>query len=440
MLSKIAAKNFKAFGQNPGLQLSLSGLNLLLGQNNSGKTSAIDVVALLVQTARAQQNYSGLAWTGDLINLGPTGEFALHNAVRTASLQVTVEMQTPPTLTDQLGEHQTIGYRISFQPASNRYTYEFLANGDVLVRNLITHSQARGQRAELEIREIPASRLRMDFIPASQTQTNIFNPSIFTTQNLSAGDPTNDSALARISTAREGMLEIQKFLATKVFLLGPNRGSPSTDLDEKIRIPHVGRNAEHTLQVLSAVFAKPEHRNAAEKIREWSNVFGLLEVSSGWAGGKELDSGYADHLTSVPLPLRSSGFGSQQILPVIVQLFASPEGSTVIVEEPEISLHPAAQVQLVRMFSDAVQSGRQVIVTTHSQYLVMALQEEARRSIQAKDVSVYHLSRTQDESKAEKLEIDPEGIIRGWIPSFAEVEKTLLDTWMARVHDKFTDQ
>jgi predicted ATPase len=140
------------------------------------------------------------------------------------------------------------------------------------------------------------------------------------------------------------------------------------------------------------------------------------------------------------MPLGSAGFGSQQILPIIVQLFASPEDSLVVVEEPEISLYPAAQVQLVRMFAEAVRTGRQVVITTHSQYLVMALQELMNREIQPRDISIYHSSRPQSDSVAERLPIGADGVLRGWIPSFAKVEQDLLSSWMSRVHGKLTNE
>jgi predicted ATPase len=140
------------------------------------------------------------------------------------------------------------------------------------------------------------------------------------------------------------------------------------------------------------------------------------------------------------MPLGSAGFGSQQILPIIVQLFASPEDSLVVVEEPEISLYPAAQVQLVRMFAEAVRTGRQVVITTHSQYLVMALQELMNREIQPRDISIYHFSRPQSDSVAERLPIGADGVLRGWIPSFAKVEPDLLSSWMSRVHGKLTNE
>jgi hypothetical protein len=442
MLSRIAAKNFKAFGSSPGLNLPLSALNLLLGENNSGKTSALDVVALLVQTARRPQ-INGIVWSGDLVDLGLTGDFARHSG-SAAPIEISLEIEPPEDMRGKPspfgGEIETIGTKITFHPASQRYMYEFLTDGHVLVRNLVKETPTRGQQAQLEIGDYSAQSLQMDFIPASQTQTSIFNPGLYAAANLPPNTPKQKAALARLEIAQIGIQAIQRFLMARIFMLGPNRGDLAANLDENFELPNVGRNGRHTLQVLSAIFARAEHRRAAEQIREWSNIFGLFEVSSGWAGGKELHSGYADPLARLALPLRSAGFGSQQMLPIIVQLFASPPGSLVVIEEPEISLHPAAQVQLVRMFYSAVAGGRQVIITTHSQYLVMALQQQSEPSFPSAEISAYHFSRTDDGSSVVKLEIDSSGILRGWIPSFSTVEKDLLNTWMAKVHDKLSDE
>ena len=448
MLASIAAKNFKAFGENPGLDLSLSRLNLFLGQNNSGKTSAIDVLAVLAQTARATSGVMGLRWSGELIDLGPTGEYALHNGVTNSILQVEAQIPAPAnfleSISQQLGlttgltlDIATIGYRLLIGPGASTYKYEFLTNGHVLVRNLIRPVADRGNQAVLEIRG--SENLGVSPVMPAASGGSIFNPTLFVAQNLDRNNPAHGLPLASLLMSQLGIEAVQQFLSSRVFLVSASRGIQQRRLDDKFEIPDVGRNGQHTLQVLSAVFAKPQYRSAAAKIREWGQVFGLCDVSSGWAGGRELTSGYTDPLSATPLPLHSAGFGSQQILPVIVQLFASPTDSLVVIEEPEICLHPAAQVDLVRMFVDAVRAGRQVVVTTHSQYLVMALQEQVKRNITAGDISVYHFSRDRNDSLAEKLPLDVDGVLRGWIPSFAKVERELLSSWMSRVHDKLKE-
>ncbi len=449
MLTKIAARSFKAVGESPGLDLSLSGLNLFLGQNNSGKTSAVDVVGIFAQTARDRSGISGLKWSGELIDLGLSGEYAVHNGNRSKLVEIMLEIKAPAdfmesfrqqlgTAWDRSTAAQTIGYRVTSGPSISSYRYEFLIDGLVLVRNLNRQFPRGGNRQELEVRDFHDSE--MEFLAPTSTGGSIFDTALFGTTNLRTDTEAHKHPLAFLLMAQTGLQIIRKTLAEKIFLLGASRGLQKGSLDDKFETPDVGRNGQHTLQVLSSVFAKPEHRKAADKIREWSQVFGLSDVSSGWAGGSELHAGYMDSLTSTPLPLRSAGFGSQQILPIIVQLFASPEDSFVAIEEPEISLHPAAQVRLVQMFAEAMRAGRQLVITTHSQYLVMAIQEIVNRELRPSDINVYHFSRARNDVTAERLPIGSDGVLQGWIPSFAEVERELLTSWMSKVHDKLKNE
>ena len=70
-----------------------------------------------------------------------------------------------------------------------------------------------------------------------------------------------------------------------------------------------------------------------------------------------------------------------ELAPVVLYLrhLAAP-GSLLIVEEPESSLHPAMQVELVRRLATVVRAGVRVIVTTHSEWVLEALANVVRSS------------------------------------------------------------
>jgi hypothetical protein len=76
----------------------------------------------------------------------------------------------------------------------------------------------------------------------------------------------------------------------------------------------------------------------------------------------------------VDINLAYQGTGTQKVLSTIAALVFSPEGSTVIIEEPEIHLHPRSQEVLVDLFNLAVTKwGKQVIFTTHSWDMLLPL-------------------------------------------------------------------
>lgn len=69
------------------------------------------------------------------------------------------------------------------------------------------------------------------------------------------------------------------------------------------------------------------------------------------------------------------GFGLSQSLPVVVALLAARPEQLVYLEQPEIHLHPRAAYQLSRLLQRAVMRGVQVVIETHSELLLLGLQE-----------------------------------------------------------------
>ena len=73
--------------------------------------------------------------------------------------------------------------------------------------------------------------------------------------------------------------------------------------------------------------------------------------------------------------LTNVGFGVSQMLPVLVLLLYMPEGSTVVLEQPEIHLHLAVQAGLADVFVDAIKRRNlQIMLESHSEHPLQRLQ------------------------------------------------------------------
>ena len=73
------------------------------------------------------------------------------------------------------------------------------------------------------------------------------------------------------------------------------------------------------------------------------------------------------------VPLDAVGVGVSQLLPVLVLCLLSEPGSVILLEQPELHLHPALQQRLADFLIAIARSGRQLIVETHSEYMVSRL-------------------------------------------------------------------
>jgi predicted ATPase len=129
---------------------------------------------------------------------------------------------------------------------------------------------------------------------------------------------------------------------------------------------------------------------------------------------------------SVPVLLTDVGFGISQVLPVLVLLAYANPGDTIILEQPEIHLHPAVQSGLADIIIETTRMRDiQVIVESHSEHLLTRLQrriaeKDLSRGITIKpdDVSIYFCQYIDDESRISELEIDDFGNITNWPRDF----------------------
>jgi len=451
MLTAIEARNFKCFGAN-GINLDLNPLTLLVGPNGSGKSSALDAIALFAQTAAAVTAAAmgatgGFKWQGIWADLGNDGRFAFRGtnlaSPMVLGLSVSGGESISRWLRDQgVGEEtlsipEKIKYAVKYSPKLGLSEHGIYLDGSlVAVRTTVAPQKgpAAGRYQDvLELPNVPGlEKVQLNLI---QSPACVLSPILFSA-SPSSGVPANTYSHLnnRLSMVSHFLTYMGSILAAKTFIVGAERSPKDAEMKLEPGPLRVGRRGEKTLAVLSAMFARVDYGPQADRIRHWAGVFGLERLAGGWTGGPLLQAGYYDSNSETTLPIRYSGFGSQQILPVIVQLFAAPPGSLIMIEEPEISLHPEAQVSLVRMFADAIAYGQQLIVTTHSETLLLALQQlRATKGLSPGDVAVYHFSRDETGATAARLPLDENWYIKGWVPSFAAVEERLLKEWGAKL-------
>ena len=106
------------------------------------------------------------------------------------------------------------------------------------------------------------------------------------------------------------------------------------------------------------------------------------------------------------------GYGVSQALPLLVDLL-DPNGSTLLlVQQPEVHLHPSAQAALATLFCTVAAAGRQIIVETHSEYVIDRVRMDIRdrtTRLQPDDVSILFFERTDLDVHIHSLRFDEQG-------------------------------
>jgi predicted ATPase len=124
--------------------------------------------------------------------------------------------------------------------------------------------------------------------------------------------------------------------------------------------------------------------------------------------------------TSTPVLVTDVGFGVSQILPVLVLCYYVPENSTILLEQPEIHLHPSVQAGLADVFIDAVKCRNvQIIFESHSEHLLKRLQRRiAEKTFNKENASLYFCEANGTNSSLTPLGLDLYGNITNWPKDF----------------------
>ncbi len=118
------------------------------------------------------------------------------------------------------------------------------------------------------------------------------------------------------------------------------------------------------------------------------------------------------------------GFGVSQTLPVVVALRAARTGQLVYIEQPEIHLHPRAQVAMARLLVNAAKRGVRIVAETHSSLILLAVQTlVAEGVIEPEFVGLNWFLRDEKSgtTRIKTAELDEAGRFGDWPEDFDEV-------------------
>jgi predicted ATPase len=205
----------------------------------------------------------------------------------------------------------------------------------------------------------------------------------------------------------------------KIHYLGPWRQRSLREYpagDPALTVPGIEGQGFAELLIRAALSTKAEHRVLLEGVEHWLQRLQLAQ-------GLDIQPAAANRSYQLRLKregrltnLADAGIGVAYILPLLVMAYAVAAGSTVIVEEPEIHLHPLAQAVLADLFVE-INKQRQVqfIVETHSEHLFRRLQTLiSRQQLNTSELAIYHVEQRQGSARLKELQLDEFGRVHNW--------------------------
>ncbi|MBI4287749.1 MAG: AAA family ATPase [Chloroflexi bacterium] len=423
MLSKLVIKNFKSIGEK-GIDLELKPLTILVGPNGAGKSSVLESLALLAA------------------NVG-TGEFRLNGELVhfNAYEEIAHKHHIGQWMVWEIGLSGNVGVRYEHRPDSGEEKETVLMEGKESLQFSLEGHRLEGKRLfvslpgkDLKV-QVGNSLVRLDgrkYNSATTLQGLADAGRRSRRMNLPVEpNAVQEKPYPELDAAAKALERLGTYLQEQLFLLSALRGEVAAQSTTG-QIPRwCGLRGEGLLTLLAMVQGSSvqEYEDKWGKIQFWANEFGLLKLKAGLRGANVLAADFLDRDLKTTVNLAFAGQGSRQILSVITQLFWARPGSLIMIEEPEISLHPEAQVKLGEMFADAIHEGKQIMATTHSHFLLLALSRAVEKGLKVDDIAVYHVTKGKEGTEAKPVPLNKRGYPLGWPPSYEKVERDVALNW-----------
>ena len=110
------------------------------------------------------------------------------------------------------------------------------------------------------------------------------------------------------------------------------------------------------------------------------------------------------------------GYGVSQALPLLTELLRPDAPSMFLLQQPEVHLHPSAQAALGSLFCDVASSGKQLIVETHSDFIIDRVRSDVRdktTALKPEEVSILYFERNDLDVSIHSIALDEMGDLKG---------------------------
>ena len=445
-MNRITLQNYRCFRENQ--DVTLAPLTLLVGDNSTGKTSFLAMIRALWQLPSGLPSFKDAPY--DLGSFDEIAHFRGGRAGRADSFEAGFDFvdSTRPNRKRRLEavfrDIGTVAY-----PVTRRLSMD---GGHALIE-ITRHASPKSWQLVLGTRRgkwvchiRDHTRVRDPFFPLDAL------PWLLHEDALLSGD--GDGRLNSISGAEHINENDQRHLrilvdpscfdnyvpTTSLYASAPVRSRPYRTYDPS----HLARDPEgdHVpLYLANMSFRKDgAWKTMKERLEEFGRQSGLFDEIGVKRLGTRSSEPFQLQIRKFGSPAKGPmrnlidvGYGVSQMLPLLTELLRDDSPAMLLLQQPEVHLHPSAQAALGSLFCQAVERGRKLVVETHSDHLLDRVRMDVRdetTDLQPEDVAILFFEKRNLGVTIHSLSVDSEGNVVNAPPSYrrffmAETKRSL---------------
>jgi AAA ATPase domain len=388
-------------------RISLRPLTLLVGENSTGKTSFL---AMLAHVQGPEFPSTRPTFNDPPFDLGTFDSIATYKGGRYGRadyFSVGFEEQGASNGRKLVATYGS--YR--GQPQLTKLSASGAAGQILISVDLETHAA----KLRLSPMDVEAKDIDLDLRRVFPSDVDIPMEFLFRTAFIEMSQKSGKAGT--LGTSPAGFLEFSKLLRSSrkpVFALAPVRTKPRRTYDE--HSDDFDPEGDHVPVILARLGEDESDLQGpriVEALNEFGEMSGLYEkISVRHLGRRPTDPFQVlVAMGGPPANLPDVGYGVSQTLPIVVQSVLAAERGMLLLQQPEVHLHPRGQAALGSFFTRLVaKEKKELVIETHSDYLLDRVRlEVARGTIRASDVLILFFEKEYIETRVHRIELDELG-------------------------------
>jgi predicted ATPase len=456
LLDRFCIRNFKAFRK---ADIKIKPITILVGPNNSGKSSLIQAINLVQQTLlKNPNNYminvgSSNSQGEQMIDAGSFSEIISHSA---QDKKITFELYF---------SEKHIKFSLKENGDTDVYVSDFLYNSCDLQYSLENLSLDDYNKKDSSLKNIDKFHIELDkyfkysniaklntdskinregfffyitsIAPIGSSLQNFFQEQLSAQMEEEIPESelikkaTFDTLIKDMVESLENYRKIStnsynSFQKIKKDLSNIGYIGPVRQLAERSysigSYKDMGFGGEHATQILAM---NRELRTKVEQCFKKMSIAENLQIDIRNEKQRSFEFKIKTACSDRGVNFKDVGCGTSQILPVIIQSLMAKEESLVMLEQPEVHLHPKTQAELADFFVNIASRNNRFLIETHSDYFIERLRYHvATGAFRSEDVLIYYIESDPIKkcSIPIKIEINSKGqyndLPQGYITNF----------------------
>lgn len=418
MINKFELKDFK--GHEDWNSFDLNGLTVLTGTNNSGKTSIMQGLYLLTQHE---------TWTIPILNLNRHLELGEFSDVLNKEKLIDESIEFAISFDENILSEKNFDYlsvQLVYKDSKVLGAYHYNTGIPVLTNLNINYKKENDKAKMLNFQVIEEnSEVLYEIISDIDKgfcKINGIKPESLIYTDI---EKSNRVIASEVFETITGFLELVSINKIKYL-----RSDSNNECREEGRLNSdwIGTFGSFAPEVLykrlntSVDFCKKNGDNYLfiELFDEWvKKILGEQYTIRVEKPENKYKVYVIDNESNNKLELKHVGFGISQLLPIFIMILTSQKNDILLIQNPEIHLHPKLQADIVQLLVFAVENGRKIMIETHSEHIInrIRLLIKNRNEI-SRFVHIYFLDKIEGLIQTQEIKIDERGKIDYWPKHF----------------------